>query len=194
MKRIMTLTVVGLIGTFFFYEPSIEYGPGVLAPNAPLQVAPADPAEFEFKGYTFKPLADFSIQARVLGRERYRSDRESNLAPIDLILGWGRMSDSGVLAPFTFSQSGRWFRYKTNQWTIPKSEVIQHSANMHIIPSTAELESKLNAIVVGQVISLEGSLVHVKAQDGWQWKSSMTRKDSGAGSCEVIWLRSLETD
>ncbi len=190
----MTLGVIGLITTYLFYEPSIEYGPGVLAPNAPLQVAPADPTEFEFKGYTFKPLADFSIEARVLGRERYRSDRESELAPTDLILGWGRMSDSAMLESFTFSQSGRWYRYKTDQWPIPKSEVIRHSANMHMIPSTAELESKLNAIVVGQVINLEGSLVHVKAQDGWQWKSSMTRKDSGAGSCEVIWLTALETN
>ena len=94
----------------------------------------------------------------------------------------------------TFSQSGRWYRYKTKQWAIPKKEVVEHSANMHIIPSTAELESKLNAIVVGQVINLAGSLVHIKAQDGWKWKSSMTRKDSGAGSCEVIWLTSLELD
>ena len=148
--------------------------------------------EFEFKGYTFKPLADFSIEARK--DVSAIAVTEGDLAPIDLILGWGRMSDSTVLAPFTFSQSGRWYRYKTQHWTIPKSEVIQHSANMHIIPSTAELESKLNAIVEGQVINLEGSLVHVKAQDGWQWKSSMTRTDSGTGSCEVIWLRSLSTD
>ena len=192
MLRLITLIALGVLGTCLFYEPSIEHGPGVLAPSDPIQVDPADSTEFEFRDYTFKPLADFSLEARVLSRERYRNDRESELAPIDLALGWGRMSDSTVLEPFTFSQSGRWYRYKTTKWTIPKSEVTRHSANMHIIPSTPELEAKLDTIVVGQVITLTGSLVHIKAKDGWAWKSSMTRKDDGAGSCEVIWLTSLQ--
>ncbi|MBT6176512.1 MAG: hypothetical protein HOI23_04635 [Deltaproteobacteria bacterium] len=124
MNRAITLIVLGLLGTYLFYDPAIEHGPGAVAPNAPLQVAPLDPSEFEFRDYTFKPLADFSMEARVLGRKRYSSDRESDLAPIDLALGWGRMSDSTVLDTFEFGQSGRWYRYKTHQWTIPKTEVI----------------------------------------------------------------------
>ena len=40
-----------------------------------------------------QPLAGFSIQARVLGREDYRLGREAEFSPTDLALGWGRMTD-----------------------------------------------------------------------------------------------------
>jgi hypothetical protein len=34
--------------------------------------------------------------------------------------------------------------------------------------------------------------VDVSAPDGWQWRSSRTRTDSGAGACEVIWVEDVE--
>jgi hypothetical protein len=46
---------------------------------------------------TLTSLASFDIRARVLARERYRFDRAADLSPIDLALGWGRMSESAVL-------------------------------------------------------------------------------------------------
>jgi hypothetical protein len=102
------------------------------------------------------------------------------------------MSDSTVLAPFSFSQSSRWYRYKTTEWTIPKSEVTRHSANMHLIPSSPEIDAELDEIVVGHIVTLSGSLVNVEAKDGWKWKSSLTRSDAGAGSCEVIWVTGIQ--
>ena len=111
-----------------------------------------------------------------------------------LALGWGAMSDSAVLAPFTFSQSGRWYLYATPEWPIPKSEVIRHSANMHLIPSTPEIESLLDDVVVGQVVTLGGSLVKVEADDGWKWVSSMSRSDTGQAACEIIWVTELKLE
>ena len=191
MLRFLLVALV-VLAAWFFYEPSIEHGPGVLAPDDPIQVTPADPTPFEFRDYSFEPLADFSLIARVLGRQTYRTGRESDLSPLDLALGWGRMSDSTVLEPFRFSQSSRWYRYKTSEWTISKTEVTRHSANMHMIPSTPEIDAKLDDIIVGQVISLSGSLVRIEAKDGWKWKSSLTRSDDGAGSCEIIWVTDIQ--
>ena len=50
----------------------------------------------------------------------------------------------------------------------------------------------LDDIIVGQIISLSGSLVRVEAKDGWKWKSSLTRSDDGAGSCEIIWVTDIQ--
>ena len=67
--------------------------------DPPLQTpAPSALAPFRLRAATLTPLAGFSIDARVLSRREYRSDREAELAPIDLALGWGRMRDDAVTA------------------------------------------------------------------------------------------------
>jgi hypothetical protein len=43
----------------------------------------------------------------------------------------------------------------------------------------------------GDQIRLRGYLVRVAASDGWQWRSSLTRDDTGAGACELVLLESL---
>ncbi|WP_166627906.1 hypothetical protein [Thiopseudomonas denitrificans] len=40
----------------------------------------------------------------------------------------------------------------------------------------------------GQVIALEGYLVDAAAPDGWRWNTSLTRKDTGTGACELFWV------
>ena len=188
MPKLLIVAILILAGMWIWHEPTIEHGPGVLAGDEPVQASAADPRPFDFRGYSIQPLADFSVHARVLSRKTYRTGRESELAPTDLALGWGPMSDSTVLAPFRFTQSGRWYRYQTDTWTIPKVEVTRHSANMHLIPSSPEIQETLNDVVVGDIVQLSGSLVKVEAADGWKWKSSTTRNDAGAGSCELIWV------
>jgi hypothetical protein len=34
-------------------------------------------------------------------------------------------------------------------------------------------------------------LVRVEGQDGFIWSSSLSRDDTGAGACELIWLEQL---
>ena len=41
-------------------------------------------------------------------------------------------------------------------------------------------------------VRIDGWLVEAKAGDGWHWRSSLTRKDTGAGACEVIFVRELQ--
>ena len=43
-----------------------------------------------------------------------------------------------------------------------------------------------------QVITLHGYLVEVRANDGWHWRSSLTRNDTGNGACELVWVESVE--
>jgi hypothetical protein len=191
--RSWLLLVVGVLGLWWAMRvPSVEHGPGVLAPDPPEQLPPGDPRSFQHLGYLLEPLADFRLRARVLGARSYRFDRESDLSPLDLALGWGRMSDSEVLAGFRFSQSGRWYHYKTDDWPIPRREVISHSANMHMIPASPEVEDRLGDLAEGSVVSITGQLVAAEGSDGWTWRSSLSRTDRGARSCELIWVESIE--
>lgn len=165
---------------------------GVIAPDDPVQVeldAPQSPITLE--DATLHPLARFSLTARVLSREDYRFDAESDLSPTDLALGWGRMSDSAVLRDIDVSQSGRFYYWQVRSFPIPRREIETHSANMHMIPANAVIAHALKRVRAGDVVTLEGMLVEADKPDGWRWRSSMTRTDTGAGACEVVYVQDL---
>ena len=125
--------------------PRIERG------GAPLQTAvPGGMALPAIGNARLRPLAGFSIEARVLGREDYRMGREADYSPTDLALGWGRMTDDAVLSQLDISQGGRWYRYRwTNAPPIPVAEIVRSSANMHMIPADDAVAAALDRIEQG---------------------------------------------
>jgi hypothetical protein len=189
-----TLAFAALIG-FGLYQHlqtrPVNPGPGVVAAAVPQQDDTASDA-FAFKGYTLQPLQDFRIEARVLASETYRSDREADLSPVDLALGWGAMSDSAVLDKIRINQSGRFYYWHVDEFPIPRQEIEQSSANMHMIPADGMIERRLKAVRPGQTVRIDGWLVEARSSDGWRWRSSLTRNDTGAGACEVIFVRDLQ--
>ena len=173
--------------------PGCPMPPAVLALGAPLQSpVPAGVAAFRLKPATLQPLAGFSVDARVLSRQDYRSGRESDLSPTDLALGWGRMRDDAVLARLDVSQSGRWYMYRwSDAPPIPVDEIVRSSANMHVIPANEAVARALDRVREGDRVRMDGWLVEADAPDGWTWRSSLTREDSGDGACEVVYACSL---
>lgn len=164
------------------------------AGDGPLQGA-ANGKEFEFRGYQVKPLASFAVRARVLAREDYRLGREADLSPVDLALGWKRMADPKVYEPLNITQGGRWYRYSwREQPPIPVQEIVESSANMHMIPATPAVERALRQVKAGGYVRITGQLVQVSHASGWTWTSSLTRSDSGANACELVFVESVELE
>lgn len=174
----------------------IAHAPGILVPEAPSQQKVPD-SVFRFEDYILSRRARFTIRARVLSAERYWLGREADLSPIDLALGWSVMSDEGLLAQIRVSQRGRWY-YTSWQGALAVSEgqVVENSGNMHMIPSNSAIARKLKSLRPGDVVRLEGFLVDVDHPSGWRWRTSMSRVDSGAGACEIVYVEQLtrETD
>jgi hypothetical protein len=102
------------------------------------------------------------------------------------------MANSAVRRKIAVSQSGRWYYWRVSEFPIPQREIEIHSANMHMIPATPAIEDRLTALRTGDVVRLRGYLVEVWARDGWRWRSSLSREDTGAGACEVVWLEELD--
>ncbi|MGI8435773.1 MAG: hypothetical protein ACR2NX_02560 [Chthoniobacterales bacterium] len=140
--------------------------------------------------FQLQPLAGFSIEARVLHRKNYHFDTSAELAPTDLALGWGRMSDQVVLDRLQISQSMRfyWYEYR-NPPPIPKDEIIRHSSNMHIIAATREIERECASLHEGELVRLEGELVEATGEGIRPWRSSLRRDDSGNGACELFFVQ-----
>lgn len=192
MKKWLLLGAVGVVLYISFSTKQVELGAGVYAPEEPKQESIKGAAPFQHQGFKVKPLAEFDITAKVIRREDYSYDQGAAISPMDLALGWGRMSDETVLKQINFSQSGRWYHYRYQSAPIPQKEIETHSANMHMIPAEAWIKDDLEDIAAGQVVRIRGKLVEVTNDKGWKWRSSLRRDDIGNGACELVYVESVE--
>ena len=92
---LLTVLLIILAGLLYHVisNRDIKHPPGVLAAAQPQQVMIRNPRPWQMGKRLVVPLAQFHIRARVLSTERYRFDPVADLAPIDVALGWGPMSD-----------------------------------------------------------------------------------------------------
>ena len=108
LKRLLGLGILFTLALYSWDQRrEIAQPDGPIAPAAPRQTDMRDAPSHDLKGYRITPLARISLEARVLGHERYYFDRPSDLSPIDLALGWGPMSANQVLERMKIYQSGR---------------------------------------------------------------------------------------
>ncbi|MGZ5021060.1 MAG: hypothetical protein ACXWFY_00570 [Chthoniobacterales bacterium] len=189
MKILCALLAIALLwlGYRYFTAP-ITHPPGVLVVAEPEQDdLPPDASAIQHGAFQLKPLAHFSIDARLLHRKRYRWDRQSALVPVDLAVGWGRMSDQSVLDQLKITQSMRffWYEYRLPP-PIPQDEIIRHSTNLHIIPANDVIESECESARAGELIHLDGELVEATGPNIGTWRSSLRRDDTGNGACELF--------
>lgn len=169
----------------------LEWRPGTLVPDDPAQVNLENAPAFAFEDVRLTPRAEFNAEVRVLSRERYWLGTFASVAPLDIAVGWGPMSDSAALAHLDISQSGRFYFWHYDETPpIPPEAIITHSANWHLVPASRSVWRTLRNLRVGSVVRLQGKLVDIEAADGATLRTSLTREDSGAGACEVIYVQS----
>ncbi len=196
VKKLIIINILAVLffAAIFYFDShaNVELGPGVFAPDVPIQKNLKEIEITSFKGYSLEFLAEFEITGKILSKENYYLGREAELSPFDFVMGWGRMSDEAVLNRIEISQSRRWYHWKTKHYPIPRREIEISSANMHMIPATDEIERQLDSYKVGNIVFIKGYLIYARASDGWHWKSSTTREDTGGGACEVIFVKSTK--
>ena len=152
-----------------------------------------DEPTFDFHDFHLKPLARFTLDARLLHSRIYRFDPGARLVPIDLAVGWGPMSDQLVLDRLHITQSMRFFWYEyQDPPPIPKEQIISHATNIHIIPSTPELGASCKSLRSGVLVRLSGKLIEATGPGIGTWRSSLSRTDTGNGACELLYLEEME--
>ena len=158
----------------------------------PLQSEPGGMEPFRLGRGLVTPLAGFSLEARVLSRKDYAGDDESEFSPTDLALGWGPMAAAGIGDRLAITQGGRWYQYR---WSgappLPPARIAGNSANMHLIPADRAVAATLARVRRGDIVQVEGWLVHIERDDGWEWRSSLRRDDTGQSSCARVYVCAL---
>lgn len=192
------LASVLFVGIYVLYQrwtfsTEVDLPGGVFAPRAPLQTLISEPNVISLKkdNAFVQTIATYDIKAKVILKKRYSDDAFSKYSPFDLALGWQDFSNEDVLKHYDFSQSGRWYYYKPANESARNYSVVDQSANVHIVPATSSIEKQIENIGHGSIVRLRGYLVNVRDSDN-VWKTSLSRFDTGAGSCEILYVKSVE--
>jgi hypothetical protein len=101
------------------------------------------------------------------------------------------MSDEVVLNKIEITQGHRFFYWHVDAFPIPQHEIEVHAANIHIIPANDTVKRQLRKVHKGQIISIKGQLIEARRVDGWYWRSSLSREDTGNGACELMYAIAL---
>jgi len=184
------ILLIILTSGYFIYEKMEQRRIAVIGPveEQPVQESTNIPS-LQRDDYDIQPVARYALRAKVLSAERYRMGRMSDLSPLDLALGWGPMSRNDVIEKLDIRQGNRWYYYRWEGTPpISPADIIRSSANTHLVPASDSVKSRLLKVRTGEIVKLKGYLINIKHRDGWTWNTSLTREDSGAGSCELMWV------
>jgi hypothetical protein len=148
--------------------------------------------------FTIKPVARYSISARVVSTRSYSRGWESTLSPVDLALAWGELSSKKYDRHISYRQRNRWYYYNySSEFPLPLQYIINHSCNNHMIPASYNIHRALKTIDTNDFISIQGYLVNVtgtvRNRQVW-WSTSTSRSDSGDHSCEIIYVEKLRVN
>lgn len=136
-------------------------------------------------------LADYTISAVVKSKRYYFFDAASEVSPMDLALTWGKLDSEELDKHISYSQSSRWYYYRYDcDSNIDGDYIKRNSSNVHIIPKDSKILMKLIQTHKEDYITLKGYLVVVHFPE-YNWKSSLSRNDSGNGACEIMYVEEI---
>lgn len=192
-KRIVLLVLVVLGAWQFAITRPVTQPDGVLAADAPVEQVPGDGmTPIVRPDFRLESLGRITLEARVLGRQSYPRDRFGRLAPLDLLVGWGSMSDSVRLRAVDFAQSGRVYVWQSYDPALADAEVAASTLLLHVVPATPGLEDVLGKVRVGQVVKIGGVLLQATAADQAPWRGREIRIEVREGRSRVVYVESLE--
>jgi hypothetical protein len=147
---------------------------------------------------TLTPVAEYRVSGVVVSRKAYDDGWESQISPVDLAIVWGKLAEPAYDKYIEYWQNNRWyfFRYKGGS-PFDHSFVVTHSGNHHTIPATYNVRKALESIQKNDKVILEGYLVNVKGTYRGKavfWNTSLSRNDTGNGSCEVFYVSKVRID
>ena len=199
------LVVLSLWGGWNWYrhERTVSHPPGVSVAVGPsIEVGETREPWTDAKGFRFQSLGRFSGRAMVLARRNYELGEFAALAPTDLALGWGELSDPRVVDQLAFAQmksfSARFvapeLQHGSELEKRPRPELealFTALTHVHTIPGDEAIRKALAGIRPGQVIRFDATLVLAEGPSGGRYASSLALGDH---DCEIAWIDRLELE
>ena len=148
--------------------------------------------------FTVTPLAGYVLRGIVVSEESYGWGWTGRLAPCDVAMVWGELAERDAWRRLAWSQGGRWyFWHWSGTQPFPNATVVRSSSNTHVVPADPNLRRAARSLGKGDIAELTGVLVRIEGRNGSKrvtWRSSLSRGDTGDGSCELLYLRRLRVN
>jgi len=161
---------------------------------------------FKRNGYAYEasPLYSYELNALVVSKRNYKVytiERFQKTFPCDLCMIWGSNVEGAIYRNKTinFSQDGRWCFVR---WSGEVKFNWDDFSNSHLLVTDPAIERKINSLVIGDQVKIEGRLVNVRAaligaggsfdSLNYTWNSGVGKSGLGAGACKVIYVEKLD--
>ena len=205
MRRLIPAAIAALVlylaYTQIYMRPrAVAHGEAIDVSGEPRQAALPSPGtvpvEVRGKSYLIEKHHRYEISGEVLSIETYNVAFKNEFFDVDLGLIWGPRS-AELKRRYTFNQGGRWLFWSSKD---PVSDderryITAHISNNHLIPAAGRrnLVKAVRWPGRGDKVRIAGYLVTIKDPSGGvAASSSISREDSGAGACEVIWVEEIQ--
>ena len=188
MVKYLMFCVCVAAGYILYTSFPISQGPGIKAENSPQINRLTWHEPFTFKGATMVPRKVIDAEVRVLDKKRYFFDAYSRYSPVDIIAGWKQMSDTRNVDYIYHSMDERSYKVKFAQQPLEVSTIHKQSDLWHLIPSTSEIEEELNHLRVGHIIKIEGLLVDIEHETGFNFSTSTKTSSIQNTKGFAIWI------
>ena len=159
----------------------------------PVQVPTQRPpftAKIEDQTHHVKPLYDYSIAGMVVScgfSKSMAKHRNDNLNIMDAGIIWGENLDPAIYKKVRFYNNGVWLHAETKDQVVWERLNQNQLSNNHLLCTDPQLKKQINAIKLGDLVLIKGSLVSYSGRG-----SSTSRTDRGDGACEAIWVDEFE--
>lgn len=147
--------------------------------------------------YVLTPVAKYTISGRIVSTRLYRPGWDFGLAaelsPVDFAMTWGDLANPETDKFIRYDHGQRFMHFYYNPSTVPfKQEyLIEHSSNTHLIPASPTVDRVIKTVKKNEVVVLDGYLVNMTSHQKrgvYTWSTSLTRKDTGGGACELMYV------
>jgi hypothetical protein len=207
LRRFVFLILLGLLSVSFFarnnYKSVHEIVPAVLAEPIQQPIYYQPPIRFTIHGYDYEltPVATYDISALLVSKINYKSFsiyEYERAVPVDLVMIWGDNVKNEKYKEVQFYNDMGWGWWRSYVDTGFNSN--QFSNNHLVIGDRKNFERKASSLLVGDQVRIRGKLINMTihrsgsspAPEDPVWKSSLTRTDTAAGACEVIYPEEIE--
>src|SRR5215470_1495079 len=149
--------------------------------------------------YTLAPKANYDISGLVVSQHRgdamwnlYHKADPGNIK--DVCVVWGEDITNGSYRKVRFSSEEFTCNYSWSGVITPPFNP-EKVSNNHLIPATPDVAAAIRAVHVGDQVRMKGLLVdYTVSKDGrdiFTRRTSLTRKDTGNGACEILYVTDL---
>jgi hypothetical protein len=175
-------------------EPSLK--------SEPVQLETKDsPFSFEYRGtkYVVHPQANYEIKGLIVSHnditawwDMYHTKDSVDIK--DLCLVWGENISTNIYQKVKFYNESVSCHFTMKTFEEQQLFNINQVSNNHLLSSNEVVREKIRSMAVGDQIYLRGMLVnyHPEGYPDYLRRSSLTRKDTGGGACEVFFVEDAQ--